>query len=200
MRTFIPILLIIAAIGLFAVYTNPAYGQIQDLQTQLGQYNDALMQSAQVRQMRDKLLSRRNTFSSDDIRKLERLLPDNVDTIRLIIDINDIAARHNLPLTNISVSPGSDSGGVVGGAGAQPVGIMGLSFTVVATYDGFKSFLEDLQRSLRLVDVEHVKFDTLGDTASMSGAHTHEYTVNLQTYWLRRDGSTTGGGAPAQSQ
>lgn len=177
MRTILPILLIVAAIGLFVVYVNPTYQETKALSAKYGQYDSVLTQSAKVRQTRDQLLARRNTFSSDDVRSLERLLPDNIDNIRLIIDINDIAARYHLQTRDVSVSSG-DTNSVGGGKGA--LGSVTLSFTVFATYNDFQAFLMDLQRSLRIVDVESISFSA---PATENGAS--DYKVSIKTYWLR---------------
>ena len=99
MKTFFPTILIVVAAGLFIAYTNPQYQEVKILQAQVASYDQALTQSSQLRAARDTLLSKRNTFSTDDVRKLERILPDNVDNIRLIIDIDNIAARHGLDAT-----------------------------------------------------------------------------------------------------
>ena len=173
------------------MYINPTYAQISGLNSQLQQYNAALDQSTQVRQVRDTLLSRRNTFSTSDVNRIERLLPDNIDNIRLIIDINDIASRYHLQLANVAVSSqaASSAGGVGGGGG--PLGTVDLSFTVGATYDNFVAFLQDLQRSLRLIDVTRIKFDTANTDPSVKGAL--KYDIQLQTYWLRQ--SSTGSSA-----
>src|SRR6185437_14911262 len=82
--------LVVAAIGLFVVYTNPTYQATKALAAQVSAYNSALDKSKELRAVRDQLLSKRNTFAPSDVQKLEELLPDNVDNIRLIIDINNI--------------------------------------------------------------------------------------------------------------
>ena len=76
MRTLLPIFLIVLSGGLFVVYVNPTYqeaGGIKDLQGQAQGYDQALTQSSELRSARDQLLAKRNTFSTDDIRKLERI-------------------------------------------------------------------------------------------------------------------------------
>ncbi|MDE2213046.1 MAG: type 4a pilus biogenesis protein PilO [Patescibacteria group bacterium] len=185
MRLLLPIILIIAAVGLFALYTNPTYQNIQTLQGQYAQYNSALTQSSQVRAMRDQLLARRNTFSSDDVNKLQLLLPDSVDDIRLIIDINDIAARYHLQVQNVALNTGQQGNSQNVGSGSGPVGSVELTFSVSADYNDFVAFLEDLERSLRLIDVEDIKFDSTAASVSTTGAPVTTYTLTIQTYWLR---------------
>lgn len=184
MRTLLPILLIILSGGLFVAYTNPAYqqaGGIKYLQAQAAQYDAALSQSSELRAARDQLLAKRNTFSADDVRKLERILPDNVDNIRLIIDIQNIAARYGLQVRDVAL--GATSADVQNqplgaGAGSQSVGEVELGFAVEATYSTFLAFLADLEKSVRVADLQNIAFSTgAGDL--------NTYSLEIKTYWLR---------------
>lgn len=181
MNTLIPIFLILISGGLFAAYTNPTYQDVKALQAKAAEYDQALTQSSKLRSARDQLLARRNTFSTDNVRKLERILPDNVDNIRLIIDMDNIAARYGLKIKNVvlgatSAAPGSQVAAV--GQGSQVVGSVELGFSVDATYDNFAAFLQDLQKSVRIVDVESIKF-------SAGTGDLNTYGLQIRTYWLR---------------
>ncbi len=163
------------------VWTNPQYQATKSIQTEVGAYNDALDKSQQLRTIRDQKVAAYNTFSDDNKARLQEILPDNVDNIHLIIDINSIAARHGLALKNVdlgTVSSGSSaaSAGAVGSSG-DAVGSISLGFTVAASYDDFLSFLQDLEHSLRIIDVEKISF-TPADTGLT------DYTFSIQTYWL----------------
>ena len=179
-RLIVPLTLIIAAIGLFAVYTNPLYQNVKDLETQNSLYDDALNKSQELHATRDQLLNKRNTFADVDVQKLERVLPDNVDNIRLIIDINNIAGRHGLTLSNVSLGDvgGSVAGKpTVGGAASAQVGTVSVGFAVATNYDTFLAFLQDLEHSLRLVDVTKITY-----TPGQAGAD--NYAIDIKTYWL----------------
>lgn len=180
-RTILPLILIAAAIGLFVAYINPTYKADQALAAERSSYEQALSTAKELRAQRDKLLAKRGTFSSDDIQKVERMLPDTVDNIRLIIDINNIAARHGLSLKNVQlgeVSSGSQKASATSvGSSGDPVGSVQLGFTVSAKYDDFRAFLADLEHSLRLINVEKMIF-------KVSGGATNDYDLTIRTYWL----------------
>jgi Tfp pilus assembly protein PilO len=183
MRLFIPIILVIAAVGLFALYTNPAYQGTKGLQSQVTALDDALSKAKELKSRRDELLSKRKTFSTENIQKLERLLPDNVDNIRFVIEINNIAARHDLSLQNVSLGAISDAkttrSKLSVGPSGDAIGSVEIGFSLTATYDDFLIFLQDLEHSLRIVDVENISFqskDTLKDT--------YEFSLTIRTYWL----------------
>lgn len=183
MRALLPFILLIAAIGLFVGYTNPTYQSSKAIASESTAYDQALTTANKLKAQRDQLLSKRETFSTDDVQKLERMLPDNVDNIRLIIDINNIAARHSLTLKNVSLGSVSSASvarsAVAVGASGDPVGSVQLGFTVTSSYDRFLSFLADLEHSLRVVDVEKLNFK-IGDAKIDS----NDYTITIRTYWL----------------
>jgi len=180
MRLFIPTLLIAAAIVLFVVYTDPKYQSTKALAAQNASYDEALTNANALHKLRDDLLSKRNAFADTDVTRLEHILPDNVDNIRLIIDINNIALKNGLSLTNVSLGDILKSSGNASQAApaSGPVGSVKVGFSVSASYVSFLSFLNDLEHSLRLIDVD--KIDYHPDPNGGTGV----YQVEVRTYWL----------------
>ena len=179
-RLLIPSVLVLAAIGLFVLYTNQHYQNIKDLSIKNSSYDDALNKAQQLHTLRDQLLSTRASFSDDDVTKLEHVLPSNVDNIRLIIDINNIASRHNLTLSDLQLGDTSDGSGqsalAVGPSGSA-VGSVQIGFSVAAKYPDFLAFEQDLEHSLRIIDVDAISFTTgQGDL--------NVYKFEIRTYWL----------------
>jgi Tfp pilus assembly protein PilO len=181
MRLLLPVILVIAAIGLFIGFTNPTYQGLKGTQTRVGAYDDALDKSQELKALRDKLQSARNAFSPQDEQKLIRLLPDQVDNIRLIIDINNIAARRGLVLSNVALGEVSQSSAaatsIAVGPSSDPVGSVSLGFSVTASYEDFLAFLQDLEHSLRILDIEKLAF-----SGEQGGKYTFDLTI--RTYWL----------------
>ena len=179
MRLFMPLVLVAAAIGLFIWYTNPTYQAIKALSIQNASYDDALTKAKELRSLRESLLSKRNGFAPNDLDKLLQILPDNVDNIRLIIDINSIATRHNLTLTNVDLgSVGGQRSAAADAGNTTAVGSVNVGFSVTtANYADFLAFVQDVEHSLRLVDITKMSF-----TAANTGAIT--YLMTVRTYWL----------------
>ncbi len=178
-RIILPIILLAAALGLFGMYTNPNFQAIKQLSTEQAAYNQALDKAQELRAVRDQLLARRASFSDEDVNKLSHTLPDNLDNIRLIIDINNIASRHKAAISGVQL--GSTQGGGAGsslatGPSGSAVGTVEIGFSISATYDDFLAFEEDIEHSLRILDVTHISFSTGGDL------NTYSYTI--KTYWL----------------
>ncbi len=180
MKSISSILLIVAAIAIFVMYTNPQYADIKVLQSQAADYNKALDQSKTLLAERDNLSKVYNQISPDSLDKLNKMVPSSVDNIRLVIDINGIAARRGLALKNISVDK-ADSAKTVStlGPNASGYGSINLSFDVTAPYGTFIDLMKDLEQSLRLVDVNSVSF------TSTDKGDTYDYSVSVRTYWLK---------------
>lgn len=180
MKNIISILLIIAAIALFMVFTNPRFAQVQALSDEVAQFDSALDRSKELISLRDALLSRYNAIPTENIERISTMLPDSIDTVRLIIDIDALASRYGMSLANISIGTPDDAQPTKGiGPSGDAFGRLTLSFTVASTYDRFRAFLNDLEHSLRIIDVTAIAFGTATD------AGITPYTLTLTTYWLK---------------
>lgn len=180
-RLLMPLLLVGVALGLFMLYTNPTYQSIKLLRAQVAEYDDALNKSKELRTIRDELNARRNTFAPEAVQKLERILPDNVDNIRFAIEIDNIATRRNLSIGALKLGEVSDSRAqkspLAVGASGDAVGSVDVGFEIEARYEDFLTFLQDLEHSLRLIDIEKISFK-----ATEGGNIKHAFTI--RTYWL----------------
>lgn len=182
----------IVALGIagavFFFYTQPTYDGIQGLQGQITQYNQALDKANELQQLKQTLLSRYNAFNPADLDRLQKLLPDHVDNVRLVLDLDNLAAHHNMALQNVVISnpssatPGTGTIGSIG-TGQQKFDSLTLKFSTRGTYDDFKAFLEDLESSLRIVDL--VTLDITPDAGAIGGQPVFRYDLTIRTYWLK---------------
>lgn len=177
MKFLISIILVSAAGALFILFTDPAYQEIKELRSQAAVYNDALANSAELQKVRDAVLSEYNTIAPSDRELLAKLLPDTVDNVRLVRDIDGIASRHGMTLRDVQVEVGDSSATTVGGAG-PPYNSALVTFTVNAPYQALVDFFVELERSLRLVDIVSLTFVSTDDDLA-------EYQISIRTYWLK---------------
>jgi Tfp pilus assembly protein PilO len=186
MNIITPVILIIISIGSFFIYTDKVYrGEnsdasrtIQSLQTEDAEYQTALKNANKIKAKRQALVDRMNAISLDDMTKLEKLLPNNIDNIQLIIDMNNIADKHNLTLKGAKLDKELKADSNKLGADDNLYSTVGISFSVTSSYENFQNFLKDLEKSLRLVDITDLSIN-----ASPTGLY--EYSVSLKTYWLK---------------
>lgn len=181
-KFILPILLIIISIGLFVMYIDPTYEQTKVLKNKNLEFNEALNKSKELRQFRDSLLEQYNSFSQEDLVKLKKLLPDTVDNVRLIMDIDSIASEYGITIQSIKVdAPQTESKGEIAVvSNSKPYDFVTLSFSMNASYEDFISFVTDIKDSLRLVDIKDIEFDV-----SETGSGLNKYNITIRTYWLK---------------
>ena len=175
-----PLFLIVLSGGLFFSYIDPTYTETGNLKEEHLEYNDALTKSKELREIRQELLTKYNTFSKEDVEKLGKLLPGSIDNVRLIMEINQIAVKNGCMLRSIKVDSSVGDSGEVGDIGRNVTGYesIGLSFTLDAKYDDFINFIDDLGDSLRIVDII--------DYALNSGqGDVYKHDLSIKTYWLK---------------
>jgi len=191
-KIIISIMAFVVAAALFLGYTRPAYEKVQSVKGDIGQFDEALQKSRELQELKQGLLSRYNTFSEADLLRLRKLLPDHVDNVRLVLDLDNLAGRYKMAVQNVLISRGApeeQAATVLGSLGTQSEVFDNLTmqFATVGTYSNFVSFLEDLESSLRIVDlvsltIEQTSISNEGDELEEP---IYEYNVAIRTYWLK---------------
>lgn len=177
-KILIPIILILAAIGLFFGYIDPTYKDVQGILEKQEELDLALNKSKELQAIRDKLLSRYNTFSTNNLERLTKLLPDNVDNVRLVLDIDNIASKYNMRIKSVAVKQARNRDTEVIGPTEEQYESVVLAFSVTSSYEDIMSFMRDLEDSLRIVDIDEFSLNkSVGDL--------YEYNISIRTYWLR---------------
>ncbi len=178
MKFLMPIIFIVIAISGFAFFTNPRYQALQTKISEQKQLVEANEKAARLRAERDRLLTDRKLIRVDDETRLEKMLPNSVENVGLVIDIDNIASRYGMNIRNTKVSEIGSRANATIGPDSKKYGSIALSFTITSDYNTFISFLRDLESSLRLVDITALSFSTARDGR-------YDFNITLQTYWLK---------------
>lgn len=200
MKYILPTILIIASLGLFFLFINPTYVEVKDLKVKVDSYNEALNNSKKLQSVRDVLVSKYNGFAPDDIDRLGKLLPDNVDNIKLVLEIQKVSAQFNMNVENIKYdtlkqdTTGTNTANTFAAAAApgpkKDYGDFNLEFSVKGSYSNFVGFLDSLEKSLRIVDIQSLSFSS-ADVSTQTGAagatpkDFYKYDFKIKTYWLK---------------
>ncbi len=199
-RNITAIILVVLAIGIYLTFTNAKIAEIKDVSVINDEYLSAIANANQLVKVRDSVLKDYNALSDDDRERLSKMLPNTVDNIRLIIDLNSVALRHGFPLRNIKAAATSaingkgtpslpqtqDTSGGQGRAASNtsiPTPVLDtvtVSFSVTAPYQQFIDLLRDLEANLRIMDVTHLT------VSAGSAPGSYDFGVELKTYWLRQ--------------
>jgi len=183
MKNVIATLLIGVSIGLFYMFIGPTYSEIQSKRAEKAQYDDALNNSQEILALRDSLLSKYNSFLPGDLARLEKLLPDQINNVHLIIEIDSIASRYGMVIKDVrlvSNETENSSEQQVLEVQTSPFGLASLSFRVTGSYDDYRAFVQDLEKSLRLIDITSVSFSSEKET------DVYDVETSFNTYWLKQ--------------
>ena len=193
-RNITAIILIVLAVGLYFTFTSNLWVETMAVKDVNDQYSGAITGAVKLISLRDKVLKDFNNLSVDDRNNIDKMIPNTVDNIRLIIDLNSIALQHGFSLKNVTAAAKSAGASALSNSNNQSslgskgnsfniatptLDTVAVSFSVSAPYQQFISFLQDLESNLRIMDVTH-----LSVTANDTG--TYDFSVQLNTYWLRQ--------------
>jgi hypothetical protein len=176
-----PVVLFLIAIGLFFAYTSPTYSEnVQALRAEIRSYDAALRAAGEYKEKESRILAVRAGLSPDARERLEAFLPDGVDNVQLILDLDALADRSGVTLSNFDVtSPeASEDGDRLTLEGDSLVESLDIGVTAVGNYDAFKTFLAAAERSLRPLDLVELSIED-----SDTGVYT--YIMKFRIYWLR---------------
>lgn len=170
-------------------YTQPTYDEVLALESEIAEYDQALEKAAELQALKQSLLSRYNTFNPSDVDRLHKLLPDHVDNVRLVLDIDSLASRHGMALQNVTLSNPTDATQQKGAiktisGNREKYNSLTLKFATHGTYKNFKEFMVDLERSLRIVDLVTLSLEEASDNIAGQEPR-YRYDITLRTYWLK---------------
>lgn len=186
-RTLIAVVGFAVAIAIFFLYTKPTYDETRALQAQISEYNQALEKAGELQRIKQSLLSRYNAFNPQDVERLHKLLPDHVDNVRLVLDLDNIASRFGLALQNVVIGAPAETSSTVAGAiggDGRMFDSLTFKFTTTGSYENFVTFMEELERSLRIVDLVSLSMNSEG-IPQAQGSLQYRFDVTVRTYWLK---------------
>lgn len=178
----LPVVIVFIAIGLFFGYVHPTYtGTIADLRTEIKSYDAALRAAQEYSKKEAQLVNQKNAIPVDGLMRVEAFLPDGVDNVQLILDLNSLAARSGVTLSDFDITTfektAQNQGGRFSLESDSLVESLELSVSAVGTYDSFKKFLQGTETSLRSLDLVE-----LSVVDSPTGVY--EYEIKFRIYWL----------------
>ena len=183
-----PILLIILAIGIFAGYVHPTYTkQVDALALEIKDYDAVLLSARQFKEKQAQLLNEKDAITAEQLARLEAFLPDSVDNVQLILDLNALATRSGILLSELDVSvpvaPLEGSTDPLALEAQGPTDSIQVSVNATGSYAAFHTFLAAVENSLRPLDLVEIDVKDAATGVASGGIHDYEMTFNI--YWLR---------------
>lgn len=206
--------------GIFSV--KPLYDQTEADRQSLQIVNDTFTDVGRINDLIGRTSQTLNVVDSTTLTRFNVFLPETIDPIRMANNLKQIGAKNGLVLMNIKVAEKTHDLSPQNGTASSTLGLVAnvlsleragvesgsvstetpqekkyattkASFTVTATYPGFRLLLEDLEKSLGLFNITSLKFEQRIDSAAApvkSNSKTptpslYEFSVELETYSLR---------------
>jgi Tfp pilus assembly protein PilO len=191
-KFLIPTILIGTTVAMFFIYTSPLYQEVMLLREEMSAYNEALSNSKALENERDKLTQKYNAIGGENLNKLQKLLPESVDNIRLVLELEKLALPYGMVLKDVkydatqkesTASSGVIQGEVLNQNFRKDYGVWSLGFSTEGSYSNFINFLKDIENNLRIVDVTSVSFSSSAALGSLSDVY--KYNLQVKTYWLK---------------
>lgn len=172
------ILFLVVAIGIVVGFIVPHFNSVGALRQRKTELNQTLMRFRELRDVRDNLLARYNSILQSDIDRLQKMLPQAPDTGSLLTELDQLTRSHALLLRSVELGEtAAAQGPILTGSSAGPAERLHMTLRVVGPYASFRSFLNDLEHSLRLIDVSSLAF-------SVSEENINEYGISASSYWF----------------
>ena len=171
---------IILTLSVGYAFAYPSFGDLSMLMDEKQKYENTLDMVNNIEIKKKELLTEFNNISDEDKKNIDTILPSSLNFVKLISDIDAVAATHGIAIDKISLKETDDSFDE-SQEGAQPQSsyrssVIGFSFN--ATYSKFNDFIDDLEKSLRILDIKSMQLRT-----QETGIYT--YDVEFETYWLK---------------
>jgi len=183
-RSLFAIILIIASVLGFVLFVGPQYQDIVTLRAEESQLRNVLANSRTLQEKRDELLKTYNAMSPADVARLEKMVPNNADNVKLILELQTLASRYGLELRTAALSEEEEMARTERAQvqiAARDYGTIGLDLVVRGSYEGFVSFITDIEKSLRIIDAQSLSF-----RAEDNNPGVYQFNVSLNTYWLKQ--------------
>jgi len=192
-KNIISIVLIGIAMAVFFTFTNPMYKNFVAEKAQIASYNEALNNSKMLENERDKLTKKFNSIDPSNLERLQKFLPDSIDNIRLILEMEKLALPYGMILKDVKYATLEKSAtsnivpaGMAATIATQDYGTWDLEFSTQGTYSNFISFIKEIENNLRMVDIVSVDFSSdVGLSPGAGSSEAYKYNIKIKTYWLK---------------
>lgn len=192
--------LIIISFVIILTFIKPMFSDIKESQDTLFQYKEAVSKASQFNARLQELIAIRDSFSQSDVALLEDFIPTEIDTLKIMKDIESIFAINGLEVASLMAS---DEVAPIGDTSLESdviVSDLGIDIyyrefelKFEGTYEDLKKVLMFTEANSSLLEVAELRFDTVadaqvaGDTEEIDAVEksTHNFVIVFRAYGLQ---------------
>ncbi len=180
-KNFSALLFFLAAIALFWFWTRPYLDEIDGLKTNQSVLQKALEDSKELQKARDVLLEKYNSITTEDLERLSKIIPSDPQTTKILVQLENVAGREGVTVKNFNSTANQSAPRQPSSQTLESVPVPDIStldMSIAASYESMKSFLGELQKSLRVIDIDNLNF-------SAAEKNFYEITIKALTYFKK---------------
>lgn len=195
-KFIIPILLVTLSFGSYFLYTKDYYEQAKVVKADVVKLRSAQEKLTEALKKKDKLAMSYNALDTSLIDRLEKLMPSNLDNIKLIIDVDRTAKQYGMILNAVkfdvdqqakqtTTTVGAATGTTIVRDNAtakdskKDYNEFSLTMTVTGTFANFTKLISDMEKNLRIVDITSITFD------AQDSKDVYKFEIKSNIYWLK---------------
>lgn len=180
-KTTIQLLLIIISGVIIASYVNPTFDSMRATQDETQEYREALDNAEKFNQELARLMDAANELTTSERQTLNRYLPNEIDTVAVMRDIETIANNNQMSIQNLSTVEEEVMPFFIPAQGQPQEERSALNATTFSvglfgSYEAFKRFLRAIERNAYPLEVTSLQFSPTSEGSLYS------YVLKLETF------------------
>lgn len=184
---FTHIILIGVTVFIGFVYIRPTLGEISVTQDKIHEHKMALEQAKNLNATLQALINKKSEIPDEGIKALFTYMPDTVDDITVLKDIENVVSRSGLFLVNIGTEGVPNDGR---GDAQELIEAYSFNISLTGEYDKFKQFLGLIEQSDYPLHVTSMAIDAKSGSQSQEGVRSEDdgsvldYSLTIESYSL----------------
>ncbi|MBU3925642.1 type 4a pilus biogenesis protein PilO [Patescibacteria group bacterium] len=178
-KNILSIIFLAAAIMIFFTWTQPLIEEINKLKDRVDIYDKNLGNLNELQNIRQEILSKYNAVNEEDFGRLSEMMPSQVNSMEVILEVEKIAKETGLSLKTIeAMAPEQDKTYTSTQKIAKEINSIPIIMKLSGPYTSFITFLSVMEKNLRLIDIAKISF--------VSGSiDLYEYNITATAYWQK---------------
>lgn len=151
-------------------YLQPTWDEFQILRKNNSGLQNLSAELDDLINNRDLLFKKINAISKDNLAKIDATLPKGPKAAEFLVFLENLSTKHSVILkdttltgsavTKVPTSPGQPKPSGPTTVQGQKISDLPLSLNITGSYEALKNFLGDLEKNLRITDVENISFNS----------------------------------------
>jgi len=191
MRYVVSVILLLASVATYYFFIQPFSAEVDLLKIKKETLDSSLSQLRELSQLRDELLLRYNSIAAEDLERMQKAMPKTPSEGLLMLEIQKLATQNGLSLKSIDITESAASASRVGqtvitAEAAKPYSSIQSSLQLAGSYEGFRLFLGDIEKNLRIIDVADITFGSGSsrvDEGSIEAGY--QFLVRISSYFQK---------------